>query len=64
MIIVNLEEFTQEQILSLKNSDSNFVLIINRAPDKKKIATLQSIIDETCSISLMLYADNNNDINL
>ena len=64
MITVNLEEFTQEQILSPKNSDSNFVLIISRPPDKKKIATLKSIIGETCSISLMLYADNNNDINL
>ena len=61
MTIENLNQYTFEQLVSLKNTDKNIVLLIKEQPDVSKIMALkESIIKDDTSISLVISSNNNN----
>lgn len=63
MIIEKLNQYTHEQIISLKNDENDIRLILEQQPDITKLIDLKkNVINSECIISLVLNSNNNNDI--
>lgn len=65
MFIEKLNQYTEEQIAGLKNEDNQLRLIIDEQPDVKKLQLLKdAIINETTEVTLVIWSNDNNLIEL
>lgn len=61
MFIEKLNQYTEEQIIGLKNEDNKLRLLIEEQPDIEKLKLLkEAIINETTEVTLVMYSNNNN----
>lgn len=61
MLIEKLNQYTEEQIVNLKNDDNQLRLLIEECPnvDKLKLLT-DAVVNETTEVTLVIASDNNN----
>lgn len=61
MFIEKLNQYTEEQIIGLKNEDNQLRLSIKEQPDVRKLKLLkEAVINETTEVTLVMWSDNNN----
>lgn len=61
MFIEKLNQYTEEQIIGLKNEDNQLRLLIKECPDVCKLKLLAStLIKQTTEVTLVLSSNNNN----
>lgn len=61
MLIENLNQYTEEQIICLKNEDNQLRLLIKECPDGNKLKLLtDAVVNERTDVSLVIASDNNN----
>ena len=61
MFIEKLNQYTEEQIIGLKNEDNKLRLLIEEQPDIEKLKLLkEAIINETTEVTLVMRSNNNN----
>lgn len=61
MFIEKLNQYTEEQIIGLKNEDNKLRLLIEEQPDIEKLKLLKkAIINETTEVTLVMRSNNNN----
>lgn len=65
MNIRKLNQYSEEQIIGLKNEDNKVRLIIDEQPDLMKLQLLKdAIINETTEVTLVIWSNDNNLIEL
>ena len=61
MFIEKLNQYTEEQIIGLKNEDNKLRLLIEEQPDMENLKLLkEAIINETTEVTLVMRSNNNN----
>lgn len=63
MVIEKLNQYTEEQIVGLKNEDNLLRLLIKEQPDVSKVQLLKEVvINEDTEVTLVMSSKNNNSI--
>lgn len=61
MFVEKLNQYTEGQIIGLKNEDNKLRLLIEEQPDIEKLKLLkEAIINETTEVTLVMRSNNNN----
>lgn len=61
MFIEKLNQYTEEQIIGLKNEGNQLRLLIKEQPDIEKLKLLkEAIINEATEVTLVISSNNNN----